>query len=46
MISKIKEFYNKNAISYDLHMISTGHYIAQDIILKRLSNQIRAPICD
>lgn len=42
----IKQFYNKNACDYDQHMKKTGHYTAQNKIIKRLNNFITDPILD
>lgn len=43
---KIKDFWNESCKDYDLHMVETKHYQAQEKILELLSNQIKEPILD
>ena len=43
---KIKDFWDKSCENYDLHMIETKHYQAQEENLKLLFDQIEEPILD
>ena len=46
-ISKeIKELYGEFCIEYDKHMKKTGHYLAQQKIIKKIINEIHDPILD
>lgn len=46
MPSVIKTFYQQTSRDYDQHMKETGHYLAQQKIVKKLQNEIYEPILD